>query len=212
MRFLFYGTISFDFSGFFLRIRLDGQGVICRIFFNIFSVDIFRCKGFDSRENGHAHKHPDRPHEGTANQHCKNNPKGVEVNGIAQNFRPEVVPIKLLQNQNKDADCNRQRGIDEQRNQDGRDCTDKRPEIRNHIRYADNQAENQRIGGLHQIQPDKRQNPDNQRINCLADDEILEDIGFSEKSENRKLIEKFVDENPDAAALLLRNWLNDDWE
>lgn len=35
------------------------------------------------------------------------------------------------------------------------------------------------------------------------DDENLEDIGYSEKSETRKLIEKFVDENPDAAALLL---------
>ena len=40
----------------------------------------------------------------------------------------------------------------------------------------------------------------------------LEDIGYSEKSETRVLIEKFVDENPDAAALLLRNWLNEDWE
>ena len=40
----------------------------------------------------------------------------------------------------------------------------------------------------------------------------LENIGYSEKSETRVLIEKFVDENPDAAALLLRNWLNEDWE
>lgn len=44
------------------------------------------------------------------------------------------------------------------------------------------------------------------------EDDNLEDIGYSEKSETRKLIEKFVDENPDAAALLLRNWLNDEWE
>ena len=42
--------------------------------------------------------------------------------------------------------------------------------------------------------------------------EDMEDIGYSEKSETRLLIEKFVDENPDAAALLLRNWLNEDWE
>ena len=42
--------------------------------------------------------------------------------------------------------------------------------------------------------------------------EQLEDIGYSEKSEIRILIEKFVDENPDAVALLLRNWLNEDWE
>lgn len=40
----------------------------------------------------------------------------------------------------------------------------------------------------------------------------LEDIGYSEKSETRLLIEKFVEENPDAVALLLRNWLNEDWE
>lgn len=40
----------------------------------------------------------------------------------------------------------------------------------------------------------------------------LEDIGFSEKSETRILIEKFVDENPEAAASLLRNWLNEEWE
>jgi flagellar M-ring protein FliF len=44
------------------------------------------------------------------------------------------------------------------------------------------------------------------------EDEALDNIGYSEKSETRLLIEKFVDENPEAAALLLRNWLNDDWE
>ncbi|MBO5258993.1 MAG: flagellar biosynthesis protein [Agathobacter sp.] len=42
--------------------------------------------------------------------------------------------------------------------------------------------------------------------------ENLEDIGYSEKSETRLLIEKFVDENPDAVAILLRNWLNEEWE
>lgn len=42
--------------------------------------------------------------------------------------------------------------------------------------------------------------------------ETLEDIGYNEKSEVRIMIEKFVDENPDAVAQLLRNWLNEDWE
>ena len=42
--------------------------------------------------------------------------------------------------------------------------------------------------------------------------EELEDIGYTEKSEVRLMIEKFVDENPEAVALLLRNWLNEDWE
>lgn len=44
-----------------------------------------------------------------------------------------------------------------------------------------------------------------------AQDE-LENIGYSEKSETRVLIERFVEENPEAAASLLRNWLNEEWE
>ena len=43
------------------------------------------------------------------------------------------------------------------------------------------------------------------------EEENLEDIGFNEKSEARILIEKFVDEKPEAVASLLRNWLNEDW-
>lgn len=40
----------------------------------------------------------------------------------------------------------------------------------------------------------------------------LENIGVNEKSETRIMIEKFVQENPEAAASLLRNWLNEEWE
>lgn len=39
----------------------------------------------------------------------------------------------------------------------------------------------------------------------------LEDIDLESKSETRKMIEKFVDDNPEAAASLLRNWLSEDW-
>ncbi len=42
-----------------------------------------------------------------------------------------------------------------------------------------------------------------------ADD--LEDISTEAVSETRRMIEKFVDENPEAAASLLRNWLSEDW-
>ena len=42
-------------------------------------------------------------------------------------------------------------------------------------------------------------------------EEELGDIDFSDKSEARLLIEKFVDEKPEAVASLLRNWLNEDW-
>lgn len=40
----------------------------------------------------------------------------------------------------------------------------------------------------------------------------LESIEFDGKSDARVQIENFVENNPDAVALLLRNWLNEDWE
>ena len=39
----------------------------------------------------------------------------------------------------------------------------------------------------------------------------LEDLMLEEISETRRMVEKFVDDNPEAAAQLLRNWLNEDW-
>lgn len=39
----------------------------------------------------------------------------------------------------------------------------------------------------------------------------LEDINLEGKSDARIMIEKFVDENPEAVANLLRNWLTEDW-
>lgn len=44
------------------------------------------------------------------------------------------------------------------------------------------------------------------------ENQTLEDIEFSDKSATRQQIERFVDENPEEVALLLRNWLNDDWD
>lgn len=44
------------------------------------------------------------------------------------------------------------------------------------------------------------------------ENQSLEDIEFSDKSATRQQIERFVDQNPEEVALLLRNWLNDDWD
>ena len=41
--------------------------------------------------------------------------------------------------------------------------------------------------------------------------ENLDEIGVEDKSEARKIVEKFVNDNPEAAANLLRNWLSEDW-
>ncbi len=45
------------------------------------------------------------------------------------------------------------------------------------------------------------------------DNQSLADIEYNEKTATRQQIEKFVNENPEAVAQLLRNWLNDDeWD
>ena len=44
-----------------------------------------------------------------------------------------------------------------------------------------------------------------------APEAAVEELEVETKSETRKMIEKFVDDNPEAAANLLRNWLNEDW-
>ncbi len=51
-----------------------------------------------------------------------------------------------------------------------------------------------------------------QLLATTKENQSLEDVEFSEQSETRKMIEKFFDENPDAVAQLLRNWLNEDWD
>lgn len=50
-----------------------------------------------------------------------------------------------------------------------------------------------------------------QLLATTKENQSLDDIEFSDKSETRSMIEKFVDENPEAVASLLRNWLQDDW-
>ena len=51
-----------------------------------------------------------------------------------------------------------------------------------------------------------------QLLATTKENQSLDDIEFSDKSETRRMIEKFVDENPEAVAQLLRNWLNDEWD
>ncbi len=50
-----------------------------------------------------------------------------------------------------------------------------------------------------------------QLLATTKENQSLDDIEFSDKTETRIMIEKFVDENPEAVASLLRNWLQDDW-
>lgn len=50
-----------------------------------------------------------------------------------------------------------------------------------------------------------------QLLATTKENQSLDDIEFSEQSETKKMIDKFVDENPEAVAQLLRNWLNDEW-
>ncbi|MDD4113181.1 MAG: flagellar M-ring protein FliF C-terminal domain-containing protein [Herbinix sp.] len=51
-----------------------------------------------------------------------------------------------------------------------------------------------------------------QLLATTKENQTINDIDFNEVSEVRRMIEKFVDEKPDAVAQLLRNWLNEDWD
>jgi flagellar M-ring protein FliF len=51
-----------------------------------------------------------------------------------------------------------------------------------------------------------------QLLATTKENQTIDDIDFNEVSEVRRMIEKFVDEKPDAVAQLLRNWLNEDWD
>jgi len=49
-----------------------------------------------------------------------------------------------------------------------------------------------------------------QLLATTKESHVVEDIDFDQVSEVRRLIEKFVDEKPEAVAQLLRNWLNEE--
>jgi len=51
-----------------------------------------------------------------------------------------------------------------------------------------------------------------QLLATTKETQTIEDIDFEQVSEVRRMIEKFVDEKPEAVAQLLRNWLNEEWE
>lgn len=66
----------------------------------------------------------------------------------------------------------------------------------------------------------KRQKEEEPQVEELSVENLLEttqahsdveDIDIETKSEVRMMVEKFVEENPDASAQLLRNWLNEEW-
>ncbi|MCH4193394.1 MAG: flagellar M-ring protein FliF [Butyrivibrio sp.] len=64
-------------------------------------------------------------------------------------------------------------------------------------------------------EPEVEEQPEELSVEHLLEsqppEEALENIEVDEGSETKHLIEKFVDENPEAAANLLRNWLNEDY-
>jgi len=66
---------------------------------------------------------------------------------------------------------------------------------------------------LRTLRPEKVTEPEEVSVEHLLSQqqEVLEEIPTDERSEARKMIDKFVDENPEAVANLLRNWLQEDW-
>lgn len=51
-----------------------------------------------------------------------------------------------------------------------------------------------------------------QLLATTKENQTLDDIELGDQNAAKQQIEKFVDDNPEAVAALLRNWLNDDWD
>ena len=65
--------------------------------------------------------------------------------------------------------------------------------------------------GEKQPEPEEEELSLDTLLQSTQEQQELEDIEGEVKSEARLLIERFVDENPEAVANLLRNWLQDEW-
>lgn len=60
-----------------------------------------------------------------------------------------------------------------------------------------------------EVEPEEELSVESLLQSVQSDD--VDDIDTETKSETRRMVEKFVDDNPEAAANLLRNWIVDDW-
>lgn len=65
--------------------------------------------------------------------------------------------------------------------------------------------------GEKQPEPEEEEISLDTLLQSTQETQELEDIDLEGKSETRVMVEKFVDENPEAVANLLRNWLQDEW-
>lgn len=160
----------------FVCLFMQVHGVSGGILFFVFPIDIFSDKELNRCKDGHTDEHTQRSHDSTADEDGKDNPQGTEVYGFAQNLWPQNIAVELLQNQNENADYDGKRRVNQKRDKDCRNCTDEGSEIGNHIGHADDECQNQREGRLDNRQPDEGKDTDNQRVNRLADDEVLEDM------------------------------------
>ncbi len=67
------------------------------------------------------------------------------------------------------------------------------------------------MGGRRKDEEEEPEEIDLKKMLQSEPEETFEAIDTETKSEQRRMIEEFVDRNPEAAAALLRNWLQDDW-
>ncbi|MCM1568778.1 MAG: flagellar M-ring protein FliF [Roseburia sp.] len=69
---------------------------------------------------------------------------------------------------------------------------------------------------LHSMRVKQEETPEEEELSVesllqSSPENELDEIDVEAKSETRRVVEKFVDDNPESAAALLRNWLNADW-
>ncbi len=171
-------------SGNLISVFLFGRfgnihGAVHGIFFFIPAVDIFTAKGFDRCKDGYTDEHTQRAHDAAAYQNGKDDPQRAQIQRVAQDLGTKEIAVKLLQDQDEDTHPDSQNRIDQQGDADSRYRTDERTKVRDHIGHTEDQAQDQRKRSLHEGEPDESQNPDDQRIDRFADNEILKNMMYT---------------------------------
>ena len=126
------------------------------------------------------HRHAD-DHAGDAQQipahdDGEQHPQSRNADGLAQDLRADKVAVKLLDDQNQDAEDQRLDGVDQQQDEDAGHRANKRAEHRDNVGDADEHADQHSKVQPQHRHADKSNNADDGGVDDLADEETGEII------------------------------------
>ena len=130
--------------------------------------------GVEHGKDRYAHNHAENAEEASEDGDRKDNPEAGKPGGIAEDFRPEDIAVKLLDKDNQDTEIKRLPGINHQHKEGAGNTADPRTEKGNHIGHADNHAYQNGIRRADNTGADKADDADDNGVYDLAADKADE--------------------------------------